>query len=723
MSKEKNLPVASITINELIKWADGNSPAGKGLSGKLVLPPIQRSSGLWGQRQIAEYWDSLLRGFPLGVMLIHKISKPIDCRNLLDGQQFKANEGDWALFDGQQRLSAILLGFGKGSLFYRHKLKLWVDPTQNPDKENFLFPIALSSAGQPFGYDKDFGKLSLEDRRKARKKFDEKHKNLHTPAKIFELVEGEDLSIGKEKSFQSLSIIAESIRSGDNTTHGDLHEHIKNILNGKIDMEVPLQDVSSIMPINGKDSSGERKLRDYHLYFRRIGQNGTGLTDNEYIYSVIKEKFPEIQDSFDKILSPTTDGGCGYISDPVELAIASLRVARGIVTSEVKDAIVGRPDRNFASNLDKDNNEIIAKFEEMVRDGEHSQLAKAVKHIRTTLEYHPEQNERGLPLFMLAPLPRELFDCLLLAAIKTDNSVEIERKWMIPFCLFWMALQNNDGEFANWFYSLVLGYKDKGEVVPGMEMGTKLFAKLVKDCEGDNTIKKSPRRAELDLIRDNAKIGQFLTKAKSKFRFGHEVLNEQREVQQGKLTADFLELVAWRDHSKKNILLWLQREYLHKLCAAYGSYDPTAGLDEDFPIEFDHLIPHNIFYYKLAYGSKGANLSNDAQKNQQDVGFKLHGQKVNYGNSLGNYRWFDASLNAARGDRPIGQDEKGTLLGDCQYDHLIDDYNKFNELIVNTSWSTKDIRSFEEIIDNRCFDLYRSFICDSGIDSVLSENE
>ena len=117
MPNEKHHSVASITINELINWATGNPPAGKGLSGKLVLPPIQRSSGLWGQRQIAEYWDSLLRGFPLGVMLIHKISKPIDCRNLLNGEQYKANEGDWALFDGQQRLSAILLGFGKGSLF------------------------------------------------------------------------------------------------------------------------------------------------------------------------------------------------------------------------------------------------------------------------------------------------------------------------------------------------------------------------------------------------------------------------------------------------------------------------------------------------------------------------------------------------------------------------------------------------------------------------------
>ena len=590
--------------------------------------------------------------------------------------------------DSRQFYSAL----AKEVYFYRHKLKLWVDPTQNPDKENFLFPIALSSAGQPFGYDKDFGKLSLDERRTALKNFNDKHKNLHAnlpPAKIFELVEGDDLSI-VNRNFQPLSIIAESIRQDNNTTHGGLHENIKNILNGKIDMEIPLQDVSSIMPINDKDSPDGRKLRNYHLYFRRIGQNGTGLTDNEYIYSVIKERFPEIQDSFDKILSPKTDGGCGYISDPVELAIASLRVARGIVTSEAKkEVVVGRPDRNFASNLDKDNNEIIAKFEEMVRDGTNSQLAQAVKHIRTTLEYHPEQNERGLPLFMLARLPRELFDCLLLAAIKTDNSVEIERKWMIPFCLFWMALQNNDGEFANWFYSLVLGYKDKGEVVPGMEMDTKLFAKLVKDCEGDNTIKKFPRREELDLIRDNAKIGQFLTKAKSKFRFGHEVLNEQREVQQGKLTADFLELVAWRDHSKKNILLWLQREYLHKLCTEYGSYDPTAGLDEDFPIEFDHLIPHNIFYYKLAYGSKGANLSNDAQKNQLDVGFKLHGQKVNYGNSLGNYRWFDASLNAAKSDGVIEQGEKGTLLGDCKCDHLIDDYNEFNKLIANTSWSTK----------------------------------
>lgn len=139
---EKN-PVESIPIKDVAQWTkDG------GFS-RLFLPPIQRSL-VWRNSQIINYWDSLLRGYPAGLMMVHNPKKNA-CARTTDGHTGEIRDSDFQLFDGQQRLTAILLGLGEDQL--KDRLKLWVDfGNETPTGSDLRFSLRINSTGQPFGY-------------------------------------------------------------------------------------------------------------------------------------------------------------------------------------------------------------------------------------------------------------------------------------------------------------------------------------------------------------------------------------------------------------------------------------------------------------------------------------------------------------------------------------------------------------------------------------------
>lgn len=61
--------VASISVSELVACINDGKD-------RLKLPPIQRSA-VWTNAQIINFWDSLLRGYPAGMMFINKAKKPM----------------------------------------------------------------------------------------------------------------------------------------------------------------------------------------------------------------------------------------------------------------------------------------------------------------------------------------------------------------------------------------------------------------------------------------------------------------------------------------------------------------------------------------------------------------------------------------------------------------------------------------------------------------------
>src|SRR6266576_862007 len=133
-----------IPIRDVVAWTRGS-----GVS-CLFLTPIQRSV-VWRNSQIINYWDSLLRGYPAGLMMVHRRKDEASRARTLGGDTCQVRAGDFQLFDGQQRLTAILLGLGEGQL--KDQLKLWVDLGSETRADlDLRFVLRISSTGQPFGY-------------------------------------------------------------------------------------------------------------------------------------------------------------------------------------------------------------------------------------------------------------------------------------------------------------------------------------------------------------------------------------------------------------------------------------------------------------------------------------------------------------------------------------------------------------------------------------------
>lgn len=121
---------------------------------KLTVPNIQRGL-VWKSIQMELLWDSILRGFPIGAMLILP----------------RGNKGE--ILDGQQRSNAIISGFNTSDLLNPDKKVntiLWLDLSfkyNDEDEERRHYGIRLTNSSHPWGYDALGGKLCAEDRREA----------------------------------------------------------------------------------------------------------------------------------------------------------------------------------------------------------------------------------------------------------------------------------------------------------------------------------------------------------------------------------------------------------------------------------------------------------------------------------------------------------------------------------------------------------------------------
>lgn len=142
-----------------------------------VLPAIQREF-VWNEYQIANLFDSLMRGYPIGTFLFWRVDKDHCDRyafyRFLDDYHQKdqthntriglsGDESVTAVLDGQQRLTSLYIGL-TGSYASKLKYRRWCDPNAFPSRQlylNLMHPA--SSRGVDRKY--DFRFLTKEDAR------------------------------------------------------------------------------------------------------------------------------------------------------------------------------------------------------------------------------------------------------------------------------------------------------------------------------------------------------------------------------------------------------------------------------------------------------------------------------------------------------------------------------------------------------------------------------
>ncbi|MDP2370603.1 DUF262 domain-containing protein [Rhodoferax sp.] len=690
----------SLTVSDLAAWRKNEEGS------RLLLPPIQRSI-VWSNEQITNYWDSLLRGYPAGMMIVHRVEKGGDDVGIsgrdADGRTRTANEDDFQLFDGQQRMTAILLGLGTGQM--RDSRRLWIDIGVEPNKSSGLkFQLRMTSSGQPFGYRPDAPNQKIElckrqDKWKAWRAL-QRDSDAVTPQPTFSDVKGKDII--DAKCAIAFDVVCDSLHnSGLDITIMQLSQHegadfgvIKNFvtsLQAALASNVILQLMSAVIVANQDE---------YIRFFTRLGQGGTRLSDDELTYSIIKQQYPEIHDRMKEIML----GQTGRLASEVDLVLAALRVSKTLIPwSKAKEwEVISRPTPSFVSQLkDQERVAVRSKFLELIGlQNQTSILESTLTAVRAALSYNASNHPEGLPDILLAGLPRELIDVLLLFALKSDSDhswADFDRATFRAFVLYWLFFVYDDAKAAlrafqhakgeKWLFSqesvrnLLVEFEKEGiaHYLPKSDLLNKMRADVIDLNEEDHLL-----RAWADRFKTADGEGE-------------------------KKPGEALRVLSTNSAHIKRALMWLQRDYI---ATKFPNYDPTSDRDEDLPIDLDHVVPSSIFGFDWRYKESRLDLKTYPSLGSENFRWR----RSVIGNSLGNFRWLDASVNRSRGN--------GNYVALEGQADLVQNPDEWNKIILQNDdkclWSKDDVATFQRLIDLRTLDLYENLLTESGIEILTA---
>jgi hypothetical protein len=686
--------VERMTIGRVAEWFKSKEP------GQLRLPPIQRSL-VWRNEQVVNYWDSLLRGYPAGMMMVKRATS--DGRNV-NNKTESLTEPAFHLFDGQQRLFSLLLGLGEGAL--SESLRLWIDiGEKTKSSEDRLFVLRMNSTGQPFGYrsDKPNEKPRVEERHEKHLSWPKKDDGKpERPDIIFRNMASErpgNLSSAKyavQLSFIMVDLMAgrrneirdELLRLSRTIPRPTDIDELLTCLQKTIDAEIIVKLVdSAILDEN-----------NYRRFFARLGQGGTRLSDEELIYSLIKDRYPHVHDRVAEIVRDN-----GRLASEVDLVLGALRVAQALAprhgaTDREK---VARPTPERVQSLYVSGaTETEQCFETMLPNDVSAarRMQTAIARLRGGLLYDATSNAFGLPSMLLARLPRDLLDVLLLFTFKRGEDQVWKgehRTMLIAFVLHWLLFVGYDDKAADHTF-LEAGAKD-------WCFGQNSVAALLHHFETSGIARHAPRSQDWpDLRREVDEYGSMLAQWDKRFSSKD---SSQRPP------GEALRMLSTHSELKRRALTWIQRHYVTQ---AFPNYDPTSTHDDDLPFDLDHIIPHELFGFWWTNARKPLGLSGPEESRFKDL-------RGTVGDSLGNLRWLAAADNRGRGMGQI-EDERPKHGNALPLDDHID-RRSWNRLINEDGsakrWTKDDVAIFQHLIDCRTLSLTEMLMEESGITNLI----
>jgi len=169
----------SFSISEIAAWAlpSGQDRLAPGLH--VQLPSLQRGA-VWSAHQVEQLWDSLVRGFPIGCLILsepHLGAKPFAPQGKEPTSDTPIMSAGHLLLDGQQRATAIavaVLDPWRNPEHVAAEFALWVDlePPQKSVQSDHAFRLLTRS--HPWGYQRQnpADRLSTSARRQAMQEYE-----------------------------------------------------------------------------------------------------------------------------------------------------------------------------------------------------------------------------------------------------------------------------------------------------------------------------------------------------------------------------------------------------------------------------------------------------------------------------------------------------------------------------------------------------------------------
>jgi hypothetical protein len=308
--------------------------------------------------------------------------------------------------------------------------------------------------------------------------------------------------------------------------------------------------------------------------------------------------------------------------------------------------------------------------------------------MRQRLEYNNTTNPGGLPAILLARLPHQLVDVLLLMESHRQPE-EMETHSLPAFVLYWLLFVVDAEKAANMIFRHF--YLKEADWQPNSSK------QMIRLFEEQGISRRLPGLELLDVARDEIQGGTHQLRGWGE-RFA------TLDADKDHLTGDALRVLSTNGELIRRALLWLQREYL---AGRFPDYDPTSSRDEDLPIDLDHLIPHMKFGEDWRHQQKCLSFSDEKENFRH-----LRGTA---GNSLGNFRWLDASDNRSRQANKLENSE-----GERD---IIENVPDWNALIEKNPWAEDDVANFQKMIDLRTIAIYEHLLIAGGLKDFVTESD
>ena len=728
-----------ITTYSVEKWVEAVS------SGTVVLPMIQRGS-VWKPHQVLDLWDTLLQGMPLGAFMTSPVKPGAMVFNVRTRETLRALPGAISLLDGQQRTLAMLSAWPGVETDLQRRVGVWVDLGEEPPAE-YRFRLWAATRAQPFGYERTgiggqaLSRLSSAELRIANSVYTP---DRHGADEAIALWDHEDAFMPWRSTFPirlsrlienqiDLDDIAERIVEKERAIqrllekrrdHGSTDEVLSEIQKRIAKLEILRTkelDVVSVRARKLQEAVMHMRSVSFPLIpagryldeavtgdgdppiavlFKRVAVGGQPLSNEDYIFSVLKHHEPDVHTLVESLLAKPPIAALYTANALVMAAVrAHLLDLRKNANDEKAFRDAARIDKARFSRLAQDKEyDFSGGFKELI--GKDGRFVEVVERLLAAIAYSSDFKE-GLPLHAIPWLvDRYLFDVLISWFLQSNTDPASVRLPIVRFLLWGFLCIKDKATASEFCISEIPRLIAMGASFPIAELMSSLIRKdLAYALPSPNAIKKMA-----------------FTEPSSE---GPVLRGASRFIQEDGVSGHAADVYRrwWNLRGNRHehaFLLWLQRGFVSE---EFGRQAALAGMEEDTPYDFDHILPQsNWGWWTGIVEHRLIDFATDKKSDHWVLG-----------NAIGNLRVWPLRLNRQDGDASPAEkirlqfDASDGSDGDCKRQQsLIENGPQVAAWVgasgegqfVKHSWDRTRAVAFQLAVESRTFSLYKSFYAD-----------
>ncbi len=701
------------SLGEIASWKIHGLEKVQGNFKTASIPSLQRGL-VWEPKKHELLWDSLLRGFPIGALVVTPWLDSIRKRSENDKK-------DYHLLDGQQRCHAIALGFDdpfvKDVKSNEVNTILWLDLQPSPkvgSARNFW--IRATTTAHPWGYKQDDEASRLETGQIQNflksLKIDTSLPGYQRPTPLdlwpAEASAKVPVPLGWlmrlsniQDEVQFWSDLAKKAKSeltkpwaekvvkfceSDNVKNKkqSIYKAVRRTIKTRI---VALEALDDFMEPSEQENLGNSRedVSNIEQLFVRLNTLGTKIDGEELAYSMIKANWPELEEKINEASKQRMP--------PSRMVSLAVRVA----LSKEKDSLHPQPNVSRIRSIAKKNEE-----KKIVQTYIDNELCVACERVNDWLSYNHTNKTNGLLPVLITSIAINSRDVYLLllyfANQRIKNNIQDDDAWRsrmraLATTLHWFSIDKTKA-VNHIFETCAKSGLSIDTLANGLTDAIKKeYVHPILPPYGDDNIDQAISLSQFITLPIQESMSEWSWNnliGKTNDEIGN--LDRQRQWN-GVLN------LPWN----RELLIYAQRAFIAKRFENYNPERKDLWHDQDRPWDFDHILASKYYYNK-----------------KDNAPFRvLVGQ---WANTIGNLRAWPAADN--RSDQAVTAKEKingnKDMLNDSFLNQSEEDNFSFGDEI---RWDAEKTLKFISACRDRLLRIYGEWYRSVGVDELFASKK